>query len=112
MTVTTNYQAGDLVLAYVPYSSGVGTKLRAALIVLDTGDADVLLARVTSKQPPTPFDVVLTEWKRSKLLFPSVVRLHKLATVEKSLVVRPIGQLQPADRQAVAAVLRQTFANW
>ncbi|HTK76348.1 MAG TPA: type II toxin-antitoxin system PemK/MazF family toxin [Gemmataceae bacterium] len=112
MTGMTNFLAGDLVLAHVPFSSGTQAKLRAALIVLDTGDADVLIVRVTSQKPQTPYDVVLTEWKQSGLLFPSVARLHKMVTIETSLINRRIGQIQPTDRVAVAAAFRQMFGNW
>jgi len=112
MTGTTSYLAGELVLARVPFSSGTQSKLRAALVVLDTGDADVVIARVTSQTPQTPHDVVLTEWKQSGLLFPSVARLHKLVTIEKSLINRRIGQLQATDRVATATAFRQMFGSW
>jgi mRNA interferase MazF len=108
----TTYQAGDLVLAKLPFTGGTGGKVRPALVVLDTGDADVVVARVTTQTAVAPLDVSLTDWQASGLLAASVVRLHKLATIEKALVIRVLGQLQPGDRQRVAAVLQQTFGSW
>lgn len=112
MPSTTNYQKGDLVLVAFPFSGGSQVKLRPAMVVLDTGDDDVLLARITTQLHSTPYDVALNEWQASGLLAVSVVRLHKLATLEKRLIRRTLGQLQPADRGNVTAALQQTLTNW
>ena len=108
----TSFQPGDLVLVAFPYTSGGQTKNRPALVILDIGDADLILARVTTQATATPFDVVLTEWQAAGLLAPSTVRLHKLATVEKARVHRVLGTLQPVDRQQVSAVMRRTYGTW
>jgi mRNA interferase MazF len=113
MTIMTSYQGGDLILVtQFPYTTGQRGKPRPALVVFDSGDADLVAAKVTSQLRQSSFDVNLLEWRAAGLLLPSFVRLHKLETVAKVLVSKRIGQLQPADRQAVAAVLRQMFANW
>jgi mRNA interferase MazF len=44
-----NYQPGDLVLVAFPYTAGVQTKSRPALVLVDTGDADIVVARVTTQ---------------------------------------------------------------
>jgi mRNA interferase MazF len=108
----TNYQAGDLVLIAFPYTGGTQSGVRPGLVLLDTGDADVVVARVTTQTHTTPHDVVLSGWQQAGLLGPSVVRLHKLATLEKRLVSRFLGHLEAGDRQRVAAVLNQTFGSW
>jgi mRNA interferase MazF len=46
-------------------------------------------------------DVEIIEWQQAGLMRPSVVRLHKINTVEKSLVDRLLGTLQPNDWQQV-----------
>src|SRR5438128_2052730 len=112
MAAVTNYSPGDVLLADLPFSTGRKSKVRPCMVVLDVGDDDVVLARVTSQPVSTPFDILLSDWQLIGLLGPSTVRLHKLATVHKSLVIKPIGPLPRADRQAVAAVLHKMFANW
>jgi mRNA interferase MazF len=107
-----NYQAGDLVLVAYPFTGGTQAKVRPALVVLDTGDADILAARMTTESVGTPYDVPLTGWRQAGLNAPSTVRLHKLATLEKLLIRRVLGQLGAADRQAVAAVLKQLISSW
>jgi mRNA interferase MazF len=87
-------------------------KQRPALVIADTGDADVLLARITTQLHSDAFDVKVNDWKISGLLAPSVVRLHKLATIEKRLISRQMGTLTPSDRHAVAAAIRSLLAGW
>src|SRR5688572_29656075 len=81
-----NCQAGDLVLVDFAFTSSGSGKPRPALVILDSGDADLLLARVTTQSYNTLYDVAITQWKQAGLLAPSVVRLHKLATLAKSRI--------------------------
>lgn len=108
----TNYQPGDIVLISFPYGAGGKTKNRPAMVVLDTGDADVLLARVTTQAHRTAHDVALQNWQAAGLLAPSTVRVHKLATLEKALVRRRLGQLGDTDRKSVAASMKHIYAAW
>jgi mRNA interferase MazF len=91
--------------------SGPG-KPRPALVILDSGDADVVLARVTTQSHSSPFDVPITAWQKAGLLAPSVVRLHKMATLAKNRVHKQLGALDASDRKAVAAVLQRVAAAW
>jgi mRNA interferase MazF len=111
-TRPTSYQAGEFILVDFPFSSGRQAKIRPVLVILDTGDADVLVARITSGRPAGPFDVGLVDWQQGGLKSASTVRLHKMNTIEKSRSHHRIGLIQPADRQRVSDVLRQTFGNW
>jgi mRNA interferase MazF len=112
MPSTISYQAGDVVLVDFPFTVTGQGKPRPALVILDTGDADVLLARVTTQSRATSFDVALASWAQAGLLAPSIVRLHKLATLAKSRIQRRLGTLEPNDRQQVARVLQQIAATW
>jgi mRNA interferase MazF len=44
----TNYRTGDLLLVMFPFAHGGRGKQRPAIVLLDEGDDDVLLARVTT----------------------------------------------------------------
>lgn len=112
MPSTISFQPGDLVLVDFPFTASGAGKPRPAMVVLDTGDADVIVARVTSQFATTPFDVSLKEWKKSGLLAPSIVRLHKLATLSESLIQQQLGTLDSVDRSTVSAVIRQLTAGW
>jgi mRNA interferase MazF len=108
----TNYPPAEVLLRNLPFSHLGGVKSRPALVILDTGDADVIVARITTQRPQSMFDVTLADWQGAGLLAPSIVRLHKLASLEKTLVQRKLGTLTAADRQHVAAVLPQLLAVW
>jgi mRNA interferase MazF len=107
-----NYQPGDLVLVAFPYTEGTRASNRPALVILDTGNDDIVAARVTTQMHQTPYDVSISGWQESGLLAASVVRLHKLATLEKELIRRRLGHLQRADRQRVSALMQQVYGTW
>jgi mRNA interferase MazF len=110
----TTYQPGDLVLVDFPFTSGAGQQhaTRPALVILDTEDDDVVVARVTRQTHSTPHDIPITDWRGAGLLAASIVRLHKLATLEKDLIHRRLGSLQPLDRTQVSQAMRQTWGTW
>ncbi len=112
MPSTTSFQAGDVVLVDFPFTASGSGKPRPALVILDTGDADVVLARVTSQSHNTAHDVPIAGWQHAGLLAPSIIRLHKLATLAKTRVQRQLGALDASDRQQVAAALQQIAAKW
>ncbi|MCI0475251.1 MAG: type II toxin-antitoxin system PemK/MazF family toxin [Anaerolineales bacterium] len=108
----TNFKSGDIVLVSFPFVDNEQTKRRPALVLLDTGDADLVVARVTSQPRQDEFDIEIADWRGAGLLVSSVARLSKLATLEKSLVARTLGKLQPTDYQAICATLEQLFSGW
>ena len=106
-----NYQIGEIVLLAFPYADQRSVKRRPALVLLDTGNGDIVVARVTSQQVQTRYDVKLIEWKQAGLLLPSVVRLHKLATLQKTLAERRLGVLTTKDSSKVKAKIQQIWAS-
>jgi mRNA interferase MazF len=106
----TRYERGDIVLLAFPFTGGSGKKQRPALVVLDTSDADVLAARIT-QSPNSKFDLPLKDWRQAGLLAPSTARLHKLATVERDLVVRKLGRLTELDRAAFLAAVQAIYCQ-
>jgi mRNA interferase MazF len=71
------YNFGEIVLIEFPFTGTVASKRRPALILLDNGDNDIIVARVTSQVTQTSFDVEITNWKQAGLLLPSIVRVDK-----------------------------------
>ena len=94
---TPAYSRGDLLLAWLVFSDGQGTKRRPVLVVQDFGDDDLLVVPVTSHPARTGTDIVLQNWKAAGLKLPSTVRAEKLATIAKSCVARRLGLLFQAD---------------
>ncbi len=88
-----NYKLGDIVLVKFPFTDNVGFKKRPALIIRDTDDGDVIVCRITSKAHHSMFDIELTEWEKYGLKLPSVLRVHKIASIEKDLIDIKLGHI-------------------
>lgn len=106
-----NYQPGEVLLLSFPFVDAAGSKRRPALALVDTGDEDIIVARITSQIVPTDFDIELVEWQRAGLLLRSYVRVHKVATLEKRLVERRLGRLTPNDWANVQAKIQQLWTS-
>jgi mRNA interferase MazF len=108
----TNYRSGEIVLVRFPFSGDAQGKQRPALVIADTGDRDVLVARITTQQARTALDMAIAGWKDAGLLAPCCVRADKLATVEKQLVIRKLGVISQTDRVSIGVALRQLLKDW
>lgn len=104
-----SYSFGDIILVRFPYTDSSNDKIRPSLVLLDTGDDDIVLARVTSKNPLVVHDISLNDWKVANLPLASTVRLHKINTVVKSKILDITGKLSKADNVAVRQHLQKMW---
>jgi len=84
----------------MPTTDGAEGKLRPVLVPFDIGE-DAVVCRITSVLRTGTLDVPLSEWMQEGLIKESVVRLDRVVTVEKNLLVKKLGQLTPVDLDAV-----------
>jgi mRNA interferase MazF len=80
------------------------------MVILDVGDQDVLVARITTQEHTTHFDVAIQEWTPAHLLSASTVRIHKLAMIGKTLIRRSL-RLAPADWANVQVRLKSMLGE-
>ena len=79
---------------------------------------EVLVAYISSVVPAAlmPSDLVLDpakpEFRSTNLKTASVLRLHKLATIHGSMIVRHLGNLPQSQKTTVAEKLRDLLAAW
>lgn len=104
------YEFGDVLLIQFPFTDVTAGKRRPALVIADTGDDDVLVARITRATATSKYDAPITDWSQAGLVAPSIVRLHKLASLEKSLIVRKLGSLSDNDCAQACEALKQLLA--
>ena len=71
------------------------------MVIKDTGDSDLLVAKITSQSYITEFDIPIVDWQQAQLLSPSIVRVHKIQTLQYSLVIGNIGRLSINDRKKI-----------
>jgi len=70
----------------------------------------VVATRITSQDARDRFDVQLVDWQAAGLRLPSIVRLHQLATLGKTIIGRKMGRLTPNDWARVQQALRQLWS--
>lgn len=88
---------GDVLIINFPFTDGQGSKRRPVLVIKQTDDNDLLIAKITSQSYYTQFDVTLKDWQQTGLLSASFIRMHKIQTLHTSLMFGQIGRLSSAD---------------
>ena len=104
---------GDVVLTRFPFTDLTGSRLRPAVVVSQGQiGQDVVLAAISSvvrgSLAPTDCPVEMThpEFAMTGLRVTSVIRMHKLAAVERSVVARRLGRLGPILQAKADRLLR------
>src|SRR5258708_15720017 len=105
---------GEIFLAQFPFGDTPGMKLRPVLLLTGpTGPIpEVLVAYISSVIPSQPLssdlllDPAMPECRSTQLKVKSVLRLHKLATIHSSSLVRYLGVIDAPTLNAVSSRLR------
>lgn len=105
----TIYKFGDIVLVGFPHTDLQGISKRPAIVLYDSGDQDVLLARVTTQEYTTETDYKILDWQKSGFLAESYIRLGKQATIEKRYIVKKLGTLAASEMDHLKTILRKMF---
>lgn len=106
----TRYELGDVVLIDFPQTGSPLRKRRPALVLLDIGDLDVVVAPITSRHWTGSGDHFIRDWAAAGLKLESTVRVAKLSCLPKSDIARDMGRLTPQDLQGVRTLARSLFA--
>lgn len=106
----TSFEFGDVVLVPFPFTDQPTTKKRPAIVVSSPAynreRPDVIIMAVTSQvRPDNNFDIPVTDWRAAGLIKPSVVK-PVIATIEKTLIIKRLGQLGEQDRKTLAVSLK------
>ncbi len=102
---------GKIVLVPFPFTDLTAAKLRPALVLYE-GDKDVIMAFISSKIPSelSDVDVLITKnhsgFRIAGLKVDSVIKLDKIATVLKDLIVGEIGETNEELRKEVNLKLK------
>lgn len=105
----TVYKNGEIVLIEFPQFNDKQTKKRPALVILDIGDDDIVLAPITTIQRSGPGDAVIHAWKDSGLLKESWVRLAKIACLSKNSIIKKLGKLHTKDQKFIFDVWERLY---
>ncbi|CAN5549791.1 type II toxin-antitoxin system PemK/MazF family toxin [soil metagenome] len=107
----TNYNFGDIVLVPFPFTNQAGTKKRPAVVVskllYNSSHPDLVLMAITSqiRKSLKIDEVEIVEWQKAGLLKPSVIK-PVFTTIEKSLILRQLGNLEDSDKENLKTILQ------
>ena len=108
------FEPFDIVVVPFPFTDRNASKRRPALVVssgaFNRDHRQTILSMITSAPGEWPSDVAVRGWRKAGLTVPCKVRL-KLFTLDDDLIVRKLGSLTPADRQAVGSALSHGIAT-
>lgn len=92
---------GDIVLIPFPFTDLTGTKNRPALILIDSDD-DITVSFITTQlRWQENSDVRLEPSNQNRLKKTSLIRLSKITTIDKDLVIGKLGQLTDSEIEEV-----------
>lgn len=97
---------GDIVLLKFPFTDGKSYKRRPALIINDYNDGDIIVCRITGQIYDTKNDYYLDNWMDFGLKLPSVVRVHKIATLDKRMVEMKMGTLDKLSKKNITEIIK------
>lgn len=106
-----SYNFGEIVLLNFPFTNGIASKKRPALIIQDSNDGDIIVCRVTSQIYLSSFDIFLENWDNLGLKLPSIIRVHKIATLEKTMAEKGIGKLDESDKIKIKTKIEQLISD-
>lgn len=110
------YKQGEIVLVPFPYSDLSGSKKRPVLVVsndvYNASFPDIVVAAITSKIGNADAYSLALESKDleiGQLPESSLIRVHKLFTVEQSRILRRFSKLNEAKLRETLALLQRLF---
>ena len=112
----TGYEFADIVLVPFPFTDQTTTKRRPAVVVpsdaYHRGRTDLIILAVTSQARPQAAlgEAPITRWQEPGLLRASLLK-PVIATLERSLVVRKLGELEEEDRDVLRTVLDEILGR-
>lgn len=84
---------GDIVLVPFPFTDLTGNKNRPAVILIESED-DVTVSFITTQlKLHSEYDITVQPTELNGLKKPSMIRLSKMATLDKELVIGKLGVL-------------------
>jgi len=103
------FKKGDIVLVPFPFTDLSGRKLRPALVLYDSG-FDVIVCFISSVlKVSSGFDIEVLRSEANGLKVNSVIKLTKMATLSRDLVLGRIGVLEDKYLKEVDEKLKEMF---
>ncbi len=111
----TVYKRGDIVLVPFPFSDQTFIKKRPAVVissdVYNSHSLDIIIMAVTSnlKNYIMTNECEIKDYSSAGLLKPSIIK-SAVSTIDKSLVLKKLGNLSSGDLDSLNKILRELLA--
>ena len=104
---------GKIVLIPFPFTDLTATKLRPALVLYE-GEKDVVVAFISSRTEKTKTtDIIINkkhpEFKQTGLKLTSVIKLDKVATISKNLILGEIGEVGAKLKKEISRKIAEVY---
>ena len=100
---------GDIVLIPFPFTDLAGTKNRPALILI-AGEQDITVAFISTQLKwEEETDIILQPSQENGLKKESLIRLSKIATLDRDLAIGRLGSIVGETMEMVNQNLKQLF---
>lgn len=111
MQIMTTYSFGDVLLVPFPFTDQTSVKKRPTVIISSNNynrhKPDLIIMAITSQFNPSLHygEMKISEFRTVGLLKPSITK-PVLTTVEKSLIIKKLGQLNNSDCQNLRELIK------
>ena len=107
----TSYSFGDILLVPFPFTDQTSIKKRPTVVIsserYNRQKSDIIIMAITSQfNAELNFgEMAISDYEKAGLLKPSVIK-PVITTIEKSLVIRKLGQLKDSDSQYLQYLIK------
>lgn len=102
---------GEIVLVPFPFTNLTGQKVRPALVLHASRGEDCILAFISSQrgERKNPFDVPIAASRANGLKADSIIKVDKIATLQKKIVIGELGIAEKGIHVAIDVSLKKLF---
>lgn len=110
----TTYNFGDILLVPFPFTDQTSTKKRPTAVIssdnYNSQKPDLIIIAITSqfKSSINFGEMAIIDFSSAGLLKPSLIK-PVITTIEKSLVIKKLGQLEDLDRQNLSQLIQSVL---
>lgn len=100
----TGFEPGDVILVPFPFSDLSGVKKRPALVLAVAGRLqEMICLMLTSLPGKDGLSHSVSNWQAAGLLKPTTARLHRIFTIDRSLVMGKLGSVDAGEYGEILA---------
>lgn len=97
---------GDIVITPFPFTDLVGNKIRPAIVLINSESLITICFISSQVKHQDENDIILIPNKTNRLKKESIIKINKIATIDKEIIIGIIGQLNHTEVNQLNQSLR------